>query len=44
MYHVTLVHLHFDYTSSAILIPCYHLTRRESFYGDLMPLATIKHK
>jgi hypothetical protein len=30
------------YTSSAIRIPCYHFTSRESFYGDLMSPATIE--
>jgi len=31
------------YKSSATLISCYHVTRRELIYGDLVSPATMKH-
>jgi hypothetical protein len=31
------------YTSSATLISCYHVTRNEHFYGDLVSPVTMKY-
>jgi len=38
----TVTHPRHVYTSSPILISWCHFTRRERFYGDLLPPATLK--